>query len=326
MEVEAGAVGTRRSPQLWGYVPDFDTAAAWASARANRVLFAGITQVRYYPDAAGELHTYPGAAPVPAWTRDQGLPVVPLLANQIAGKWDRELIGYLLTDQTRREHHVRRIVTCVCTGEHPGVELDYEFLATPLRDAFSAFVASLAAALHEAGKTLAVAVHAKTSEPGDAAGSGAQDWGRIGAVADRIAVMTYDCDPARPGPIAPLAWTREVLAHAASWIAPAKILQGIPLYGYRWVEGSPPSYLTYREFLHLAHRSGSTPQRDAADRYLVLEGSEAGIPMRAWLPDAETVTALASIGRELGVAGYSVWRLGGEQTTTLAGLHRTATP
>jgi spore germination protein len=318
---DAAGAGTSPPIQVWGYVPDFDTEAAFASALENRSVLTGITQVRYFPDRDGKLRQYPGAPPLPEWIRTHGMAVVPLIANQVAGQWDRDLIDYLLSDPTRRGHHVRNIVARTITEAHPAVELDYEFLATSLRDAFSAFVEELAAALHEHGRMLAVAVHAKSSEPGDDAGSAAQDWERIGAAADRVAVMTYDWDPTHPGPISPLAWTREVLAFAASCIPLTKVMQGIPLYGYRWTEGQPPSYLTYQEFMSLARRSGCTPRRDAASRHLVLVGAEVGIPFEAWLPDSETVMALGSIGKELGVAGYTAWRLGGEESTALTSLH-----
>jgi spore germination protein YaaH len=306
--------------QVWGYIPDFDLPAAFASARANRRLITGLTQVRFHLDGDGELAPYAGAQPVPDQVTTGRLPVVPLIANQIAGQWDQEGVARVLGDPARRRRHVERIVTALNAEHAPAVELDYEFLPASLRDVFSAFVEELADALRDNGKALAVAVHAKRSEADPAVGAAAQDWPRIGAVADRVAVMTYDFDPTRPGPIAPLAWTREVLAYAASCLPRPKVMQGIPLYGYRWSEGNTPAYLTHGEFMDLARRSGSQPRRDATDRHLVLEGIEAGTPFQAWLPDAETVGALASIGRELGLAGYTVWRLGGEEPSALVRL------
>jgi len=320
--------------QLWGYVPDFDAEAAFASAQGNCAILTGVTQVRYHPNREGEVCSYPGAPQVPTWTRAERLPVVPLIANQIAGQWDRDLVAHLLSDSIRRRHHLGCIVACVAAQQHPGVELDYEFLAPRLRDDFSLFVEELAAALHDCGKTLAVAVHAKRSEAGEESGSAAQDWHRIGIAADRIAVMTYDFNPAHPGPIAPLAWTRDVLGFAISCMPATKILQGIPLYGYRWAAGGAPAYLTHQEFIDLAHRYGTPPRRDAIDRHLVLatgtgtpaastrerSAPEEAPTIEAWLPDIETVAALGEVGRQARIAGYAVWRLGGEEPAVLSAL------
>lgn len=306
--------------RIWGYVPDYDVEAAFASARANRAFLEGITQVRYRLDREGELVTCPGARPAPDWVTAEGLPVVPLIANQIDGVWDCDLVGHVLGDPSRRRRHVQRIVTCAVDGQHPGVEIDYEFLPATLAEPFSAFIEELAAALHERGKQLAVAVHAKMREPGPDGGPAAQDWPRIGAVADRVAVMTYDFDPSRPGPIAPIAWTREVLALATTRIPSTRVFQGVPLYGYVWRPNAPPAYLTHRDFMELALSHGVTPRRDPVDHHLVLEFAEAGASIEAWLPDAETVAALAREGRRAGVAGYTVWRLGGEEPGALAAL------
>jgi hypothetical protein len=58
--------------QIWGYIPDFDLEAAFASAEANRDLLTGVTQVRYHLNSDGELVPYAGARPAPAWLRSRG--------------------------------------------------------------------------------------------------------------------------------------------------------------------------------------------------------------------------------------------------------------
>jgi spore germination protein YaaH len=43
-----------------------------------------------------------------------------------------------------------------------------------------------------------------------------------------------------------------------------------------------------------------------------------------WIPDAQTVEALMEVGRDLGVAGYGIWRLGGEDPAAWPAVARAA--
>ena len=197
-------------------------------------------------------------------------------------------------------------------GGHPSIEIDYESLSAAERDPFSRFIEDLAGELHDQGKQLAVAVHAKASDPGEWAGAQAQDWARIGAAADRVIVLTYDYDPARPSPIAPLSWTKDVLRHAVSRIDPTKVIQGVPLYGYDWASGASGVGRTHQELLELARQHGVQPRREWRDLHVVFDYGRGRDRHQVWLSDGATVAALLALGREVGIGGYAFWRLGGE--------------
>jgi spore germination protein YaaH len=303
---------------VWGYVPDFDRAAAWSTAQANRAALSGVSLFQYHLGANGQLIEYPGVGGAPTWVAQRGLAVVPMITNHIENRWDRDVVARVLGDPNRRRQHVDRIITLAVNGGYPRIELDYESLSATDREPFSAFVEELAAALHARGKQLSVAVHAKLAEPGEWDGPQAQDWSRIGAAADWVIVMTYDHDPSRPGPIAPLEWTRAVLRFATTRIPPGKIIQGIPLYGYDWSRNARAVDRTYSQLLDLARARGGELRRDEVDRHLTLEYTDRGVRHEVWFADAETVAALTEIGREVGVAGYALWRLGGEDPSVWA--------
>ncbi len=307
--------------EVWGYVPNFDEVAAWESAWRNRHILTGVSLVHCYLDGNAEPIDYPTAPRVPDWVGASGLKTALLVANQTEARWDSAVVERALADAVSRRRHVDRLLECLDHSGNGAVEIDYEALPVELREPFSLFLEQLAHALHRHGKELAVAVHAKQSEPGETAGSQGQDWGRIGAAADRVAIMAYDFDPSRPGPVSPVAWTTDVLRHALDLIPANRVIQGIPLYGYLWRDGAAPDYLTFRDFQNLATSHGAEPRREAADRHLVLQYEEDGHAFEAWLPDRQTVATLASVGRDLGVTGYSLWRLGGEQADALAALN-----
>jgi spore germination protein YaaH len=301
-----------RPAQWWGYVPYFDHASAWSAAEPHRDALTGIAVVRFRPDAAGALIAFPGTVGVPEWAATQELAIVPVIANSSPDGWDREVIAHLLSTRSRQRHHVEQIVAMAVEGGHPSVEIDYESLSAADREPFSAFIEILAGALHDRGKRLAVAVHAKVSEPGAWGGSQAQDWRRIGAAADRVIVLTYDYDPARPSPIAPFSWTKDVLSYAMTQIDPAKVIQGVPLYGYDWTPGASGVGRTHRELVTLAEQYGVEPRREGRDLHVVFEYGRGRNRHQVWLSDGVTVAALLALGREVGVGGYAFWRLGGE--------------
>jgi spore germination protein len=301
-----------RPSQWWGYIPNFDQAAAWSAAEAHRDAFTGIAVVQFRPDHAGDLIAFPGTVGVPGWAVAQGPAIVPVIANSSPEGWDREVVAHLLSTRSRRRRHVEQLVTMAVEGGHLSIEIDYESLSAAERDPFSRFIEDLAGELHHQGKQLAVAVHAKASDPGEWDGAQAQDWARIGAAADRVIVLTYDYDPARPSPIAPLSWTKDVLRHAFSRIDPAKVIQGVPLYGYDWASGAPGVGRTYQELLELARQHGAQPRREWRDLHVVFDYGRGGDRHQVWLSDGATVAALVALGREVGLGGYALWRLGGE--------------
>lgn len=307
---------TIRPEELWGYIPYYDLAAAWSSAEANRPRLTGVALVMYYLAADGGLIAYPEAETIPAWANEQRLAIVPVIANSQQSGWDRDIVAGIIGDPERRRQHIERIIAMVEAAGYPGVEIDYESLTAADRETFSLFIEELAAALHARGKTLSVAVHAKVAEPGEWGGPQAQDWSRLGAAADRIVILAYDYDPTHPGPISPLPWTRQVLQHAVSLIAPRKVIQGLPLYGYDWAGAARGREGSFQTLQDRASQQGVTPQRDPASHHLSFEYRADGVAHEVWLVDAETLTALTQIGRENPVGGYALWRLGGEDVAS----------
>lgn len=312
----------RRKRQVWGYVPEYDRTAAWASVRSHAALLTGISLFQYGLEPDGRVKQYPGLGPAPLAIRETGIHVVPMVTNLIGGQWDRARVAGVLTDPQVRQAHLQHLVALVVDGRYPGLELDYENLSADDREPYSAFIAELAAALHARGKTLSLAVHAKLVEPGPWPGAQAQDWSNLGTAADRIVVMTYDENPSRPGPIASVSWSRDILQFALSRIPAERVFQGIPFYGYDWSGSEKAEYRTYRDLIELARAHGVEPHREASDRHMVLQYTRSGAAHEVWIPDGETVSALMAVGQELGVAGYAIWRMGGEDPLVWPGVQR----
>lgn len=298
--------------QVWGYVPDGDRDAAWATVELHRALLSGVSFFQFHIHEDGEIVEYPGLGREPDGVAETGLPIVPMVTNLIGGDWNRDLVALVLANPAARSRHLENLLALVVDGGYPGLELDYENLSGEDRGSLSQFVLDLGDALHARGQQLSLALHAKLSEPGDWGGAQAQDWAALGRAADRLVIMTYDHDPSRPGPIAPIAWTESVLEFALSQIPAAKVIQGIPFYGYDWAADGERAYRTYQELEALAAAYGVRPKREVADHHLVMGYSRNGVDHEVWIPDSVTVEKLLAVGQRLGVSGYAIWRMGGE--------------
>ena len=196
-------------------------------------------------------------------------------------------------------------------GGHPSIEIDYESLSAAERDPFSRFIDDLAGELHDQGKQLAVAVHAKA---GDRAG-GAEPRRRTGpdrrgggpgdradlrlrpgpSEPDRTALVDEGCPPTCGLPHRP--------DQGGPGRAPLRVRLGIGRAGVG---------RTYQELLELARQHGVQPRREWRDRHVVFDYGRGRGRHQVWLSDGATVAALLALGREVGIGGYAFWRLGGE--------------
>jgi spore germination protein YaaH len=200
-------------------------------------------------------------------------------------------------------------------GGYDGVDLDWEALHPADRNRFSVFVTSLANSLHKRRKSLSIAVHAKTSEPGDWDGPKAQDWLKLGAAVDEFKIMTYDYSGpwSAPGPIAPPAWADAVLNHAESLVPPSKIMMGVPFYGYNWQSGSctDVDWISARA---LVKRHGATIHRDPSREAVFTYVDDRAASHTVYFQDRAAISAKLRmlLQKHPAIRGIAIWRMGGE--------------
>jgi spore germination protein len=256
--------------------------------------------------------------------RAEGLPIVPTLANVDArGNWAYPPVARVLHDPALMAQQIAAIVALAQQHNYAGIDIDYENLQAGDRQAFTAFVTHLAGALHAKGKILSVALFAKATDAGYAPRNVAQDYAAIGRVADQVRLMGYDYHWATspPGPIAPVSWISAVLRYAKTQIAPAKIILGVPFYGYDWSGGHGAS-VTWLEATQLAQRYHAQVQYDGTSqapwfRYTDSSGHQHTV----WFEDAQSARAKFSLAHEAGIGGVYLWMYGNPDPTTWAALH-----
>ncbi|KAA9160915.1 peptidoglycan hydrolase [Amycolatopsis acidicola] len=262
-----------------------------------------------------------GAAQI-ARLRDAGIEVTPTIANVSDGHWQSALVSRILHDPEAARRHVTDVVALVERERYTGIDIDYEELTGADRDAFSGFVTQLADALHANGKRLSVDVFAKTTDAGYDQRNQAQDYAALGRAADQVRLMAYDYhwQTSAPGPIAPVSWVRSVLEYAVTQIPRAKIVLGIPLYGYDWVghDGTPVSWLQVygrsREFQAQVEWDGVSE----SPHLTYVDGQQ--VRHELWFENAYSASAKLDLAREFRIGGVFLWMFGPEDDLIWAKL------
>ncbi len=172
--------------------------------------------------------------------RDRGgINVLPSITDG-SGKWMMATV--ILANTTSRTQHVQNIVNLVMTNGFDGIDLDYEGFAfsdgsaswDSTRPVWVAFVAELAAALHDKGKLLSVTIPPTWMDVDVRRGYWVYDPQQMGVYADRVKLMVYDWSVSAPGPISPMSWVNLVIAYNDPIVPNDKLQLGIPAYGRNW--------------------------------------------------------------------------------------------
>lgn len=295
---------------------EWDTDNARFSFEANLDYIDEVSPVWYEMRSNGTLRALGGSRDetLIEAARRAGVLVLPSITNG----FDPDRTGYTLRNPTRRSQFVQRILEEVEAYGYDGVDIDFEAVPASQRDVFTAFIRELAAGLHAEGKLLAIAVHARESDEGGAAGAQAQDWEAIGQAVDRFRIMTYDFHwtGGGPGPVAPIYWVEEVVEYAKTQVEPSKIVVGVPFYGYDWVggEGWGVTWLEIQELIEIHEPDVNLRERDEQGEvaeswfnYWDREGRH-----EVWFASQRSLEAKLDLVIEHDLAGIAIWRLGGE--------------
>ena len=211
-----------------GYYVPYDP-TSWASLEAHADQLDVVAAQWASIDACGGISAREDQT-LKQFAHDHGIQVVPSLFTISA--W---LNHQLLADDDTRANALANIVSYTVEEGYDGFDLDLEGIDPADRAAYSDFVSALAAALHDQGKLLTLAVPAKERDA-TSGWAGAFDYAALGAQADLVTVMAYEYSGpfSGPGSVAPFDWVSRVTAFAAQKIPPERLLLGLAFYGYDW--------------------------------------------------------------------------------------------
>ncbi|MBV9120432.1 MAG: hypothetical protein JOZ39_06965 [Chloroflexi bacterium] len=218
-----------------------------------------------------------------------------------------------------------------------GLNLDFEVegkVDPKARDAFTDFVTRLATRVHQVpGKVLSIDL-----PPLAARAPGLYDAPALGALADRVIVMSYDyyasgSDVA--GPVAPMSGfsqgnyffdVQTTYADYEKVVPKLKLIMGVPYYGYDWPvkdNGKPLAPTLpqndadgYAEVLSYSRMKTDRDLDPAGCHWddLAAESwcgyTRAGVEREAWFEDQRSVGLKYDFASSQGLAGVAIWTLG----------------
>jgi spore germination protein YaaH len=233
-----------------GWIPHWSGANGQAAVGNADVakLFGEVSLFWYGTTTSGgitNIGSASGLSQAVATVRQQGIPVIPTIADTAPAPSMKNV----LADPLTRAAHEQAIVDLVVNNNYDGIDLDYEVFAfshpradwPSITPSWVAFIRELSGLLHARGKILSVTVPPVWTSDGTASGAVqgytvyAQE--QIIGYVDRLRFMVYDWSVGSPGPIGPISWVNNVIAHSNRVLpAPArsKLQLGVPAYGRNW--------------------------------------------------------------------------------------------
>lgn len=301
-----------------GYYAGYLAEAGYASVIAYTSYLSAVSADVFTVTPAG---TIAGSAPgqLLSFAKDNDIHTYACIANYGEDDFDPALAHGAIV--THKALMTANMVNLVQNGGWEGINVDFEGLYPADRAAFSAFIHDLAAALHGKGLKLAISVPAKSSDDAGDDWSWPFDYAALGADADLIQLMTYDQHGpwSDPGPVAGFDWMESCVQYAVSAIEPAKLLIGLPAYGYDWnlADREQDSDFAWKDVPAILARTGAIPAWDdrtksARIAYTNSIGTADGAAHVAWYETPAGIAAKSALVTKYDLAGLSMWVLGNE--------------
>lgn len=119
-------------------------------------------------------------------------PILTLTPFGPDGNFNNQLIHSVVNNEAYKDNLIRGLLDTMEEKGYVGVDIDFEYILSEDRDAFSAFVRQVADAMRAAGYRTSVALAPKTSA--DQAGLlyEGKDYRALGEAADSVLLMTYE--------------------------------------------------------------------------------------------------------------------------------------
>jgi spore germination protein len=244
-------------------------------------------------------------------------PIMMLAPMNADGAFDSAIAHDMFSNPAGQTNLINNIVTNIKKKGYRGLDIDFEFILPGDRQAFINFINAVHTRLSAEGYITMVALAPKTS--GTQAGLlyEAHDYPAIGAIADKVLLMTYEWGFTFGPPMAtaPINMVRRVLTYGTSVIDKNKILMGIPNYAYDWplpfVQGKTQAEsIGNQEAITRGVQFGVTIQFDETAQCPFYNYSTAeGVDHVVWFDDVRSMTAKYALIPEFSLNGAGIWQI-----------------
>jgi hypothetical protein len=222
---------------------------------------------------------------------------------------DKAQLHQLLSSPKNRANLIGNILDIVKKKNYDGVDIDFEFIDPADGPYFTLFLQELKTSLGS-DKQLSAAVFARTAADKWAT---PYEYKKIGEVVDFLVVMAYDHSykTSAPGPVAPLWWVEQVVDYMKANIPRAKILLGMPTYGYDWANGIKTSTVTAERLAKLKQTyqlNESFDQKSCSPFFSYYDSN--GRLHQIWMENHTSLKAKYNLAANNQLGGISFWRIG----------------
>ncbi len=253
--------------------------------------------------------------------REYGVAPVMLLSTlSEEGVFSTELAHQILNDEVSQNKLIDNIIANMKTKKYVGFDADFEFLSAEDKVPYVEFLRKITERVHAEGGFVMTALAPKTSAEQKGLIYEGHDYEAIGAIVDKVLIMTYEWGYTYGPPMAvsPLNKVREVFDYSITVIQPEKTLMGFPNYAYDWklpfVKGeSKAQSMGIVEATEQAADVGATILFDDVARtpYYYYTDNTTGTPTEhvVWFEDARSARDKMSLADEYNLNGIGVWQI-----------------
>jgi spore germination protein YaaH len=328
----------RSALSVSGWLPYWKKVDGIASLEGKMNLFSEINPFAFDVAPDGSLIDTMHISDAP-WTmfreeaEKENVDVIPTILWTDASSMHR-----VFTDPALLMRHVDAIASMLERNGFSGVDIDYEGKDVADRDAFTGFLSALHVRLSGAGKTVSCTIEARTADAPPAGWGGtramayANDFSALNDSCDTVRVMAYDevfqvrgdhrsfesADTVPAAPNADIVWVESVMRYALRYIAPEKLMLGVPTYGWEFkLTELAKGYhyervrsLDYPDAIAEAKVAGVTPMRTSGGELSFMYAAPDGNHLVTF-DDAESVRKKITLAKNLHLKGVSLFKLDG---------------
>lgn len=243
-------------------------------------------------------------------------PILTLTPFGEDGNFNNRLIHSVVNSEEYKDNLIRNLLEVMVEKGYQGVDIDFEYILAEDRDAFTAFVQDVTAAMRGNGYRTSVALAPKTSSEQKGLLYEGKDYRALGEAADHVLLMTYEWGYTYGPPmaVAPLNQVRRVVEYALTQIPAEKIDLGIPNYGYDWplpyVKGTTKAAtINNVQAVRIAVENGAEIRFDDVAESPYFTYTENGVEHEVWFEDVRSLLAKFELIKEYGLRGCGYWQI-----------------
>lgn len=238
----------------------------------------------------------------------RSLRVMPMLTNNINGKWDGAVVSRIINDPVKSEKLINDLYRWIKSEGFNGVNIDFEELIEKDNRVLTGFLKKLTARFHQGGLLTSIDVMPFNED---------YDYRALAENTDYIFLMAYDqyTSSTKPGPISGQKWIEAAVDQIVKKVPIPKLVLCMAGFGYDWPKGGEGSDVTYQQALSIAKENGSkiTYDNDSYNLYFTYK-DKAGHEREVHFTDAATNFNALRFSTEYGFAGTALWRMGSEDS------------